>query len=73
MTETYEGILLQPMYRKEDAANLPFLQSLPGMAPFTRGTKTLINGWEINVGIPIFLNKVARHDLSKGNLIKYCP
>ncbi|USK76880.1 methylmalonyl-CoA mutase family protein [Peribacillus frigoritolerans] len=70
ITETYEGILLQPMYRKEDAANLPFLQSLPGMAPFTRGTKTLINGWEINqeinVGIPTSFNKVARHDLSKG-------
>lgn len=70
ITETYEGILLQPMYRKEDAANLPFLQSLPGMAPFTRGTKTLTNGWginqEINVGIPTSFNKVARHDLSKG-------
>ncbi|WP_350302324.1 methylmalonyl-CoA mutase family protein [Peribacillus frigoritolerans] len=70
ITETYEGILLQPMYRKEDAANLPFLQSLPDMAPFTRGTKTLINGWEINqeinVGIPTSFNKVARHDLSKG-------
>lgn len=70
ITETYEGILLQPMYRKEDAATLPFLQSLPGMAPFTRGTKTLINGWEINqeinVGIPTSFNKVARHDLSKG-------
>lgn len=70
ITETYEGILLQPMYRKEDAATLPFLQSLPSMAPFTRGTKTLINGWEINqeinVGIPTSFNKVARHDLSKG-------
>ncbi|MCD1159454.1 methylmalonyl-CoA mutase family protein [Peribacillus frigoritolerans] len=70
ITETYEGILLQPMYRKEDAASLPFLQSLPDMAPFTRGTKTLINGWEINqeinVGIPTSFNKVARHDLSKG-------
>ncbi|MGE6718018.1 methylmalonyl-CoA mutase family protein [Peribacillus frigoritolerans] len=70
ITETYEGILLQPMYRKEDAANLPFLQSFPDMAPFTRGTKTLINGWEINqeinVGIPTSFNKVARHDLSKG-------
>ncbi len=70
ITETYEGILLQPVYRKEDAANLPFLQSLPDMAPFTRGTKTLIDGWEINqeinVGIPTFFNKVARHDLSKG-------
>ncbi|WP_307195558.1 methylmalonyl-CoA mutase family protein [Neobacillus niacini] len=70
VTETYEGISLQPMYRKEDTDNLPFLQSLPGKSPFTRGTKTLTNGWEINqeicVGTPTAFNKVAMHDLSRG-------
>ncbi|WP_227937675.1 methylmalonyl-CoA mutase family protein [Alkalihalobacillus deserti] len=70
VTDTYEGISLQPMYRKEDAVNLPFLQSLPGKTPFTRGTKALTYGWdvnqEINVGTPTAFNEVARHDLSKG-------
>ncbi|MDQ1002155.1 methylmalonyl-CoA mutase [Neobacillus niacini] len=70
VTETYEGILLQPMYRKEDAENLPFIHTLPGKAPFTRGTHTLTNGWEINqeinVATPIEFNKVARHDLNRG-------
>jgi methylmalonyl-CoA mutase len=70
VTETYEGISLKPMYRKEDTENLPFLQSLPGKFPFTRGTKTLSHGWEINqeinVGTPAAFNQVALHDLSKG-------
>jgi methylmalonyl-CoA mutase len=70
VTDTYEGISLKPIYRKEDTKNLPFLQSLPGKFPFTRGTKTLSYGWEINqeinVGTPAAFNKVAAHDLSQG-------
>src|SRR5271157_135965 len=38
-TATYEGITLQPIYRPEDAANLPHLNSFPGFAPFVRGTQ----------------------------------
>jgi methylmalonyl-CoA mutase len=70
VTKTYEGISLQPMYRKEDAENLPLLNSLPGKTPFTRGTKALSNDWEINqeldLGTPALFNEVARHDLSRG-------
>ncbi|MCK9309329.1 MAG: methylmalonyl-CoA mutase family protein, partial [Candidatus Cloacimonetes bacterium] len=36
-TKTYEGITLQPIYRKEDIADLNFCQSLPGSAPYVRG------------------------------------
>ncbi|MGE7185565.1 methylmalonyl-CoA mutase family protein [Peribacillus sp. NPDC006672] len=70
VTETYEGISLQPMYRKEDADNLPYHNSLPGKAPFTRGTQTLSDGWEINqeldLGTPSAFNEVARVDLGRG-------
>ena len=37
ITKTYEEIDLQPMYRREDIANLPHLDSLPGCAPYLRG------------------------------------
>ncbi len=40
-THTYEGLTLEPMYRKEDLTGLPHLQSLPGEAPFVRGTHRL--------------------------------
>ncbi len=42
-TKTYEGITLQPIYRKEDIAGLPHLDALPGQAPYPRGTET--EGW----------------------------
>jgi len=38
-TATYEGITLKPIYRKEDTANLPHVNSFPGFAPFVRGTR----------------------------------
>lgn len=39
-TKTYEGITLNPMYRKEDAENLEQLKNnLPGAFPFLRGTR----------------------------------
>ncbi|MFJ7308863.1 methylmalonyl-CoA mutase family protein [Peribacillus frigoritolerans] len=70
VTQTYEGISLQPMYRKVDADHLPFLHSLPGKSPFIRGTRTISAGWEINqeldLGKPSAFNKVARDDLSRG-------
>ena len=36
-TSTYEGITLQPIYRREDTAALPHVNSFPGFAPFVRG------------------------------------
>ena len=49
-TRTYEGITLQPIYRREDLSKLPFLDSLPGKAPYVRGNnpkKFLSEGWLI--------------------------
>lgn len=36
-TQTYEGITLNPIYRKEDLAKLKHLDCLPGKAPYIRG------------------------------------
>ncbi len=40
LTPTPEGITLQPLYRREDAAALPHVNSRPGAAPFVRGRAT---------------------------------
>ncbi|KAA3612065.1 MAG: methylmalonyl-CoA mutase [Calditrichaeota bacterium] len=40
-TKTYEGITLEPMYRKEDMAGIDYLQAKPGEAPYVRGTRPL--------------------------------
>ncbi|MDY0151336.1 MAG: methylmalonyl-CoA mutase family protein [Candidatus Cloacimonas sp.] len=47
-TKTYEGITLQPIYRKEDIADLPFTDNLPGQSPYLRRNdpqKFLAEGW----------------------------
>ncbi|MEI8234389.1 MAG: methylmalonyl-CoA mutase family protein [Verrucomicrobiota bacterium] len=46
ITRTLEGIEIQPIYRKEDLEKVSHLGSLPGEAPYVRGTKTT-NKWEI--------------------------
>lgn len=46
ITKTLEGIELQPIYTKEDLAALPHLGSLPGEAPYVRGTKAS-NDWKL--------------------------
>ncbi|MDZ4181292.1 MAG: acyl-CoA mutase large subunit family protein, partial [Candidatus Cloacimonadaceae bacterium] len=38
-TRTYEGITLEPIYRREDIANLGYLEALPGSAPYQRGSR----------------------------------
>ncbi len=37
--DTLEGIRVKPIYTAEDTAGLAHMDSLPGMAPFTRGVK----------------------------------
>lgn len=73
VTHTYEGINLQPMYRKEDIAGVAHVQSLPGFAPYVRGKKALQDPsrpWEINQEIdaptPDTFNETARENLAKG-------
>lgn len=37
--QTPEGIAVKPLYSAADLENIDFLDSMPGFAPFTRGTK----------------------------------
>ena len=70
---THEGITLKPIYRLEDIANLPHLNSFPGFAPFVRGSKA--SGYagqpwaisqEINCSSPSEFNHAARNSLDRG-------
>ena len=47
VTKTFEGIDIQPIYNKTDLDGLTHLGSLPGQAPYVRGTKTT-NTWEMH-------------------------
>lgn len=73
VTKTYEGIEWQPIYRKEDTANLPQNSSLPGSGLFVRGSRasgSTVNAWEISqelpIGTPEEFNSVALNALARG-------
>ena len=73
ITKTYEEIDLQPMYRREDIAGLPHLDSLPGFVPYLRGTSPLgyvTQSWdvaqELPHGTPAVFNEALRADLERG-------
>lgn len=72
-TATYEGITLKPIYRREDIANLPHVNSFPGFAPFVRCAS--VSGYvkepwdvsqEIAVASPTEFNFAARNSISRG-------
>ncbi|MCB0045369.1 MAG: acyl-CoA mutase large subunit family protein [Caldilineaceae bacterium] len=72
-THTYEGIDLQPLYRAEDAAELPHVDTLPGEPPFVRGRNAagyLQTPWAIAQAIdavtPAEFNRRLLHDLNRG-------
>ncbi|MCW5555223.1 MAG: acyl-CoA mutase large subunit family protein [Verrucomicrobiae bacterium] len=72
-TATHEGITLKPIYRREDVANLPHVNSLPGFAPFVRGANAsgyVKESWdvsqEIAVASPTEFNFAARNSISRG-------
>lgn len=44
---TDEGFKVRPYYRAEDLKDIDYLNALPNEFPFTRGTKTNNNAWEI--------------------------
>ncbi|HHV37376.1 MAG TPA: methylmalonyl-CoA mutase, partial [Candidatus Cloacimonetes bacterium] len=79
-TRTYEGILLEPIYRKEDIQDLEFPKSDPGQAPFVRGNdpqKLVDEGWYIaqkqNEKDLSKLNKILKDELNRGlTMINYC-
>jgi methylmalonyl-CoA mutase len=70
---TYEGFDLKPMYRAEDIADLPHVDTLPGEFPYTRGTKSdgyLSEAWwiaqSVTASTPQELNATLKHDLGRG-------
>ena len=72
-TATYEGFALKPIYRREDSAELPHVNSLPGFAPFVRGASAsgyVNKAWavsqEIAVASPTEFNFAARNSISRG-------
>ena len=72
-TRTYEGITLKPIYRREDGEKVAHRASLPGFAPFVRGTRAsgyVGQPWavsqEIAASSPEAFNETARHGLERG-------
>ncbi|HLV36995.1 MAG TPA: methylmalonyl-CoA mutase family protein, partial [Spirillospora sp.] len=77
-TRTYEGLTLQPLYRREDLAPIAHLLTLPGFTPFVRGVRAsghVAQPWliaqELPAPTPEAFNAALRHDLAQGqNAIK---
>ncbi|HET7873781.1 MAG TPA: acyl-CoA mutase large subunit family protein, partial [Terriglobales bacterium] len=72
-SSTYEGIKLSALYRREDVANLPQIDSFPGVPPFLRGATPggyLQHPWDISQEIafssPTEFNNAARNYISRG-------
>ncbi|MBL9138584.1 MAG: acyl-CoA mutase large subunit family protein [Verrucomicrobiales bacterium] len=70
---SYEGIVARPIYRPEDAAGLAHMGSLPGFAPYVRGTRAdgyLKKPWEVSQEIAepgaAAFNDTARAGLARG-------
>ena len=72
-TATSEGITLKPIYRSDDTADLPHINSLPGFAPFVRGATAsgyVHEPWavsqEITCASASEFNNAARNSISRG-------
>src|SRR5678815_1277405 len=72
-TTTPEGIKLLPIYRRQDIAGLPHVNSLPGFAPFVRGARVsgyLPQSWSISQEIAFAnvreFNHAARNSIGRG-------
>jgi methylmalonyl-CoA mutase len=68
--KTTDGITARPYYRAEHLKDLSHMNTLPGEAPFVRGTKTRDNDWDIRQDfeeedIPT-ANALARTAIDKG-------
>lgn len=56
-SQTFEGILLRPIYNLLDLDNLPFLSNRPGESPYLRGNYAsgfISHKWEIAQSMPFF-------------------
>lgn len=70
---TLEGVDLVPMATEADTAGLPWLDSLPGQAPFVRGARAADDPgacWLVAQEMPLpaaaEVNEALRHDLERG-------
>ncbi|GHH97496.1 methylmalonyl-CoA mutase family protein [Neobacillus kokaensis] len=73
VTNTYEGIRLKPLYTKKDLEGILHLPSMPGTAPYLRGTRTFCykeKPWEVSQELhyrtPEEFNEAAKSDLKRG-------
>jgi methylmalonyl-CoA mutase len=73
ITQTYEGIALQPIYSPLNLSNSNLSHSLPGSWPFIRGTRAggyLTTPWLIaqvcDQAMAIEVNAVLKNELSRG-------
>lgn len=70
VTNTYEGIAVQPMYTQESIKGISHLSSEPSAAPYLRGTKGFGETWGISQELPYGLaskfNEAAKKDLNRG-------
>jgi methylmalonyl-CoA mutase len=73
LTKAYEGITLNPMYRKQDIENMDHLEALPGTFPFVRGNDAagyLGKMWNIAQEIPLVtakeFNEALLSELNRG-------
>ena len=73
VSHTYEDITIQPIYRREDIADLSHIQHFPGADSLVRGSHPsgfLKEGWEISQELkacsPEKLNRVAHEGLHGG-------
>ncbi|MBT8419380.1 MAG: acyl-CoA mutase large subunit family protein, partial [Gammaproteobacteria bacterium] len=73
ITKTHEGIDLQPMYQQDALTGLSHVDSLPGSAPYARGTSTLgyqEKAWEVTQELTYAtakdFNEALRADLPRG-------
>ncbi len=73
ITRTYEEIDLQPMYWQHDAENIAHINSLPGFAPYLRGSNASgynHQSWEIcqelSYATPQSFNEALRMDMERG-------
>ena len=72
-TDSYEGILLKPIYSAEDTEMLVFPDSKPGLAPFVRGSRVsgfTHRSWhvveKISASAPDEFNRRLKRDLRNG-------
>jgi len=66
---TNEGFNVQPFYRREDIADLPAIDTMPGEFPYLRGTRDN-NDWLVRQAVvgdtPEEINSHAHHILNRG-------